>query len=174
VTEVSACPGCGAVLADDDWPLRRKLKASPACWHVYTTVVGHESEHLVELGGLHQLTVDAYGAQHAGEGSPAIGLPFSLIGLHLALDEEWTGLQVRAAHQAIAQRRPAWPSFARPDHPEWLVIADVATATNPEDHARLVKNWAASVWQAWSPEHARVREWANLVLPPSVRGQLVG
>ena len=53
-------------------------------------VVGHELGRLSQLGGLHQLTVDAYGAQHAGPRVPAIGVAFGLIGLHLALDQGWT------------------------------------------------------------------------------------
>ncbi|MHB8959789.1 MAG: DUF5946 family protein [Candidatus Limnocylindrales bacterium] len=64
-----ACPGCG--LRPPAWwrgavEPDRPLRASAACWGLHAELVGFELQHLVALGRLHQLTVDAYGAQHAG------------------------------------------------------------------------------------------------------------
>jgi hypothetical protein len=135
-------------------------------------VVGHELGHLALLGGLHQLTVDAYAAQHVGPQVPAVGVAFALIGLHLALDEGWTGAAVRAAHQHLAAHPSGWPRFSAPRTPGWLTVADVAGSPSPEEHARRARSWAASVWQAWSADHQRVREWANDSLTDAVRGRL--
>jgi len=170
--ETSDCPGCGVSLPVSDWPVRSRANASPACWQLYMSVVGHEFAYLPQLGGLHQLTVDAYGAQHAGEQVPAIGIAFALIGLHLALDDGWSGTQVRAAHQHLAARGGDWPAFSAPMSRAALTIADVAGSPTPEEHAARVRSWAASVWEAWTQEHARVREWADQALSSAVRARM--
>jgi uncharacterized protein DUF5946 len=168
----SACPGCGLLLPISDSPIDPRKHASPACWDLYTTVVGHELGHPAQLGSLHQLTVDGYGAQHAGPLVPAIGVAFGLIGLHLALDEGWTGNAVRAAHQHLAPHHTDWPRFTAPAAPAPLTIAHVAGSQTPQEHARRVRTWAASVWQAWSAEHGHVREWAKQTLTDAVRARL--
>jgi hypothetical protein len=172
VPESSACPGCGLTLPISDWPIDRRTNASPACWQVYVSVVGHELSHIPQLGGLHQMTEDAYRAQHAGPQVPEIGVAFSLIGLHLALDEGWSGTAVRAAHQHLAARGGPWPRFIPPGLPAEETIGDVAGSPTPEEHTRRVGAWAASVWQRWSAEHDRVRQWASEALTDEVRGRL--
>jgi hypothetical protein len=172
VSPTSACPGCGVELPASDWPLDRPVNASPACWHLCTEVTAHEYRHLAQLGRYHQLTVDAYGAQHAGEPTPAISTAFSLIGLHLALDEGWSGTAVRAAHQWIAERRPGWPAFTPPTAGEWMTVANVAASTTPSEHAERVEAWAASAWEAWQLENDHVRTWTDTVLPADVRDRL--
>jgi hypothetical protein len=169
---MTRCPGCGAGLPESDWPIGRRTNASAACWQLHAQVLGFEAEHLAGLGRFHQLTVDAYGAQHGGGRSPAISLPFSLIGLHLALEERWHGDEVRAAHQALAQQRARWPSFTPPVDPHWLTVAAVAGASTPDAHAERVQAWAASVWEAWRFEHDNVRAWADAELPPAERARL--
>jgi hypothetical protein len=134
--------------------------------------MGHEAEHLPQLGRFHQLTVDAYGAQHAGTPTPPISTAFSLIGLHLALEDGWTGDAVRAAHQFLAGRHTSWPAFHRPNDLGPLTVTHVRTAPTPEAHAERVQAWAASVWEAWKPEHQHVRAWADAVLTPDVRGKM--
>src|SRR5437763_7675505 len=170
--ETSDCPGCGVSLPVSDWPVRSRANASPACWQLYMSVVGHEFAHLPQLGALHQLTVDAYGAQHAGEQVPAIGVAFALIGLHLALDDGWSGSHVRAAHQYLADRGGEWPVFSAPPSRAALTIADVAGSPTPEEHATRVRAWATSVWEAWAPEHDHVREWADQSLTTEPRARM--
>jgi hypothetical protein len=171
-TDITACPGCGLELPVSEWPLDRAVNATPACWHLCTEVIANEMQNARDPGRLHQLTVDAYGAQHAGEPTPRISTAFSLIGLHLALDEGWTGTAVRAAHQYLAQVRREWPGFAPPESRRGLTIADVASAANPEQQAERVQAWAASAWGAWRADHDRVRAWSAEVLPAEVRGRL--
>ena len=136
------------------------------------TVVGHELTHIPQLGGFHQLTEDAYAAQHAGPGVPAIGIAFALIGLHLALDEGWSGTGIRAAHQYLAAHHNEWPHFATPSEPAALTVAHVAGSPTPAEHASRVQSWAASVWESWSTEHQAVREWANETLDEAARARL--
>lgn len=124
------------------------------------------------LGQLHQLTVDAYAAQHPGPQVPAITLPFALIGLHLTLEEGWSGSAVRAAHQALARHHSRWPRFVAPGERGAMTAADVAAAASAHQHAELVRAWATGVWEAWEAEQPAVRSWALAVLPADLRGRL--
>jgi hypothetical protein len=130
-----------------------------------------EMEHLAQLGRFHQLAVDAYGAQHAGGTSPLISTAFSLLGLHLAFDDGWTGPAVRAAHQALAGRGP-WPTFTPPHQPTWLTAAAVSDMSNVTEHATVLERWARSAWDAWQSEHDHVRRWAAEAFPAASRARL--
>ncbi len=143
-----------------------------ACWQLYGEVLGYEAEHLSELGRFHQLMVDAYGAQHAGGPTPRIATAFGLIGLHLALEEGMSGIEIRAAHQHLARHFAEWPAFARPTRPATLTVSDVAAAGSPEAHADLVQRWARSVWSSWDAAHERVATLVAERLPADVRGRL--
>jgi len=166
---MSTCPGCGVVLPGSAEPWDPRSLASEACHALYGEVAGYESQHVVELGRWHQLLVDAYAAQHAGERTPAIGTAFALIGLHLAIDVGWDGLQVRNAHQRLAAAARTWPSFAFPASRGDRTIFDVAIAASPDEHVERLRAWAAAVWTAWSGSHEAVRalvlEHADAVAP---------
>lgn len=168
----SPCPGCGVVLEATDWPMARRVNASPACWDRYTQVLSFELEHLTRLGRYHQLIVDAYGAQHAGAPSPPISAAFGLIGLYLSLEHDWSGTAVRAAHQFLAQRYSTWPSFRGRADDLVITVDDVAGATTADVHASRVQAWGRAVWNSWAPEHPLVGSWAEAVLSPEVRDRL--
>lgn len=183
----TVCPGCGLALPDaasprdvasprDAAPARdaplardRRRNASAACWRLYGEVLGYESQHIAVLGRLHQLTVDAYGAQHAGGGTPPIGPTFGLLGLRLALEDGWTGRQVRDAHLYLARTFRDWPTWDPPPRPAQLTVFDVAGAGSPEAHADSVERWARAVWASWTAEHGRVAALVGALLPPDVR-----
>jgi len=168
----TSCPGCGIDLPDEGESLERRRNASAACWRLYGEILLHESAWLARVGRLHQLTVDTYGAQHAGGHAPAIATAFGLIGLRLALEDGWTGTEVRAAHQYLARRHRTWPAFA-PASITWRVtVIDVAGIGSPEAHEEAVSRWAADVWSSWRREHDRVARLVGERLPPDVRGRL--
>jgi len=153
---MAACPGCGVVLPGDAEPWDPRSLASEACHQLYGEVAGYESQHVVELGRWHQLLVDTYAAQHAGERTPSIGTAFALIGLHLALDEGWDGLQVRDAHQRLAAASRMWPRFDAPPSRGELTVFDLALAGSPEEHIARLRAWAEAVWRAWAGSHDAV------------------
>ena len=159
---VSVCPGCGLRASPGGIPLDRPLNASAECWGLHAELVGFELNHPDLAGRYHQLTVDAYGAQHAGRPTGRIYVAYSLVGLHLALDRGWSGPQVRALHQRMGRPDASWPDFRRSSRTGALTVADVVTAgawvDSVEGHATLVDRWAHSVWDAWSDQAARVRE----------------
>lgn len=167
----SVCPGCGLTLpASTD--LHARSNASEACWQLYGEVAAHEAVHVVVLGLLHQLTVDTYGAQHAGGSAARIGVAFALIGLRLSLDEGWSGGEVRDAHQHLAANFRDRPEFAPPVERTWMTVYDVALATSPDEHARLVRRWAAEVWAAWEQVREDVVALLGARLPMEVRARI--
>lgn len=140
------------------------MNASPECWAVNAEQVGFELAHPVLVGRCHQQSVDAYGAQHAGEPTGRIRVAYSLVGLHLALDRGWSGERVRAFHQRMGRPDGSWPAFERPATDGGplgsLTVDDVARAGaragSVDGHARAVDRWARQVWAAWEEEHDAV------------------
>ena len=159
MVQVDVCPGCGLALAAPTAPTGiAPPGSSEGCWSVLLEVSAFEAEH-VGLSAGHQLLVDAYGAQHAQPGS--IRLPYSLVGLLLALEEDWPGPAVRALHGRMGRPRPDWPALARPRLRGGRTILDVAAAGaragSEAGHESELRTWAAEVWAAWSAQHEQVR-----------------
>lgn len=162
------CPGCGLRLPASGWEAPAGLNASGECWQVLAEVVGFEVAHVELVRRFHQLTVDAYGAQHAGGAASALRVAYSLVGLHLALDRGMPGPQVRAVHQRMGRPDPSWPAFSVPGQRAEVTALDVAEAgvmlDSVEGHAALASRWAEAVWRAWGAEHGAVAELTDRLL----------
>jgi hypothetical protein len=130
-----------------------RLHATSACESVLDELLGYEFQHPVMLR-YHQLTVDAYGAQHAGGAAPPMRVAYGLAGLWLALEHGFSAEDVRAVHRRMGHPTAAWPAFLPPEPPQrWLTVLDVAEAGvrqhSDGGHARAVTQYAESVWGAW-------------------------
>jgi hypothetical protein len=51
-----------------------------------------------------------------------------------------------------------------PDHRGQMTVADLPAATDVEEHTRLVKEWAESVWKAYAAQHDIARGWIKAAL----------
>lgn len=173
MTTAITCPGCGLVSDEAGVEPDRPVWASAACWGLHAELAGFELLHMAQLGRFHQLTVDAYGGQHPDPEGTGLRLAYSLMGLCLALERGWTGVQVRDLHARMGRRQPWWPAFRRPA--AWAkagapepTVADVVLAGARSDavegHAEAVQAWARGVWEGWSPEHATIRAFTDRVL----------
>jgi hypothetical protein len=104
----SVCPGCGLELPlGEVLPLDPRIGASAECYWLSLHVAAFELSHQALLGRFRQLTVAAYGAQHPGDPGKPIRLGYSLVGLHLALDRGFSGVQVGSPH-GHAEACRAW------------------------------------------------------------------
>ncbi len=163
----TACPG-GLTLPPMSDPPDHRVNASPECLRVYGEVAGFASEH-APLMRLHQLTVDTYGAQHGGGTAPPIRLAYSLVGLHLALDHDLSGEQVRAAHQRMGKPDPSWPRLSSPDNFDTITVMAVAEAGVMVDsvpgHEAATQRWAGDVWAACQEQHQTVADLTQRLLP---------
>jgi hypothetical protein len=166
------CPGCGLQLPASGLRWDRGRNASPECWQLYGEVQGFELNHRELVRDFHQLTVDAYAAQHAsremGGDVPPISVAYALVGLHLALDRRVSGVEVRAAHQRMGKPDPSWPRLPVPEATGAMTVFDVAAAGamvgSVVGHAEAAQAWAAAVWQAWAAQHATVAALADRLL----------
>jgi hypothetical protein len=167
--DLRACRGCGASFPRTPWALDRDLRAAPECWRAYAEATTFAAGHLAVTGAVVQLTVDVYGAQHAGEPTPPIRVAYALVGLYLAVERGRDGDAVLAAHQRMGRPQEWWPTFDPPAEPGAVTIADVlaagAAAESPDGHVAAVRRWAEAVWQAWAPRHADVVALADRLVP---------
>jgi hypothetical protein len=150
------CPGCGIRLPVTETAPEGRYNASAECWQLY----GELAAYTVTRGYaefIHQLAVDAYGAQHVGAHARPIGVAFALIGLYLACERHYTGRQVQHLHMLLARRSKTWPPFVPPPHMGSVTVGDVVRAQPGAERDAMLRVWGQSVWDAWRPEHERVR-----------------
>jgi len=160
----TTCPGCGLEMPASDLVYDRKFHASAECWSVLEEVPATEYQNAVLFGQVHQLTVDAYSVQHAGGEHPDKSVCIHLLGLYLVLERGVPPMQVAP----LLQRRAAaggWPHLEPPEERAALTVFDVGMAGSPQEHARIVQEWAREVWRVWRPHHAAAAELATGLLP---------
>ena len=157
------CEGCGAIVPDVDGPSHRYIGASPGCWAAFGEVLA------MEFGDFrhpecHRLTVDTYAVQHPGTPSrqsiQSVGA--HLIGLHLVLERGLDSTTATRAIRRAATRSSLFSWLTPPESMGDVTVLDVRAARDLTEHERQVRAWAESVWEAWSPHHETVREWAVL------------
>lgn len=157
-TPLRVCSGCGLRMPATDAPAAdERVNASPECWSLHNELTGYT----VMRGDaefIHQLLVDTYAAQHAGEQSRPIGVAFALIGLYLTYEKGYNGRQVQHLHMLLARRTKEWPAFQRPASTGALTVRDVLQAEPGDARDASLRRWGRSVWDAWSAEHARVKK----------------
>lgn len=150
------CLGCGLELPKQNLPVTSRYDASEECWQLYLGLTAyHLSRSDPEF--IHQVAVDAYGAQHAGEATRPVTVAFALIGLYLAVERGYTGRRVQLAHTALAKQRIDWPRLHRPERRASLTVQDVLKARPGEERDQTLMKWAACVWRVWEEEHEWVR-----------------
>jgi hypothetical protein len=162
----AGCPGCGLDLPRSSYPYDGYYLASPECWSVYNDVLAREYQEPVLFGRVHQLTVDAYAAQHAGGPHPDKSVCVHLVGLHLVLDRGTAPPDVPRRLQRLASRVSRWPHLAPPRERGPLTVLDVAQARSSLEHGEQARAWAESVWRAWSAHHAAIAELVRSAYSP--------
>lgn len=147
--EANRCPMCGGIVP----------AGVARCRDLFNEVCAREYSDPA-FGAVHLLTVDAYALQHSEEHGPRSNA------FHLA---RLGRLMERGESAAIGQRPPRavgkaeesryrqFPELEPPAFRGSLTIADVPSASDPDDHARRVWAWARSVWEAYRQHHG----WAH-------------
>ena len=157
---LTPCPDCGGLFPATGGPTHRYLGASPGCWACFGEVLAREYSDLAYYA-VHRLTVDAYALQHPGQPAPQTIRSVALHAISLcAIFEQGAALGEAAGVIAQATRhkeRFVW--LPPPPSMGPLTIADVRPASDPDDHARRVRRWARSVYDAWAEHHLTIRRW---------------
>jgi hypothetical protein len=159
------CPGCGVRLPVAEDNRDGRYNTSAACWQLNGELNAYTlTRRDRESAFIHQLQVDAYGAQHVAMDARPIGAAFALIGLYLTCERGYTGLQVQHMHMLLARRSKTWPHFAPPLHAGDVTVLDVMQAPPGEERDAALRRWGYSVWQAWQHERERVRSLLESVM----------
>jgi hypothetical protein len=105
---------------------------------------------------IHQHIVDAYQAQTADAMTKPIGLVFSLVGLYLQLEKNYTGREVQLAHMKLAKNKKLWPAIELPLNRGQINVTDVLKADAGEARDIMIRHWCESVWAAYKESHKTV------------------
>jgi hypothetical protein len=158
--DTSKCFSCGGVFPDINGPVHKYMSSSPGCWSVYGEVLAREYSDPTYFD-VHRLTVDSYAVQHPGstdrKSIQSVGV--HLIRLCLFLEH---GLTADKANDAMLLAGKEKDSFIFLDPPQsmgMVTAADVYRANSAEEHKAIVRDWARSVWEAWSMHHDTIRKW---------------
>lgn len=149
------CPGCGLSLPSLGPRASGNFNNSAECGQRYDELSAFTLS-LADPTFLHQLAVDAYGAQHADGKSPSIRTAFALAGLYLAIERGFSGRQVQRAHTLMARRPRPWPVFALPPTRGALTVRDVLGASGDRARCEALRAWGEAVWAAWSSEREQI------------------
>jgi len=107
---------------------------------------------------IHQHAVDTYAAQTADGRTKPVKITFALVGLHLMLENNFTGRQVQRVHMALAKRTRLWPSFPLPHDRGVMTVHDVLAAAPGPRRDAAIRAWCRSVWTAYGGCHSAVAD----------------
>jgi hypothetical protein len=163
---MEVCPDCKIALPKNDSLSHVYLGASPSCWALYGELLAREYNDPAYMTA-HRMTVDAYCAQHPGkpERRTIQSINVHLVGLFLTVERDTSGDFARNAIGTLIENyadRFQWlnPPSSLGD----MNVQDILAAKDACSHQRLARQWAASVWQAWSSYHDHIRTLAELVI----------
>ncbi len=111
---------------------------------------------------VHQLTVDAYAAQHPGTPSAQSiqSVTVHLVGLYIVFELGRTPTEARKTIQRAVQHKKDFVWLDPPPSLGEMTILDIHGARDHAEHNSRVRKWAMSVWKAWEPHHPKIRRWA--------------
>ena len=116
---------------------------------------------------IHQHVVDAFTAQTADRDTKPIAVAFALIGLCLYLEKNYTGKQVQLAHMTLARHKREWPKFELPETRGEITVADVLSEEAGAMRDAKIREWCASVWQAYGGSRKQVLDLVSRFLHDS-------
>lgn len=165
-TQESICPGCGLRMpVDPRLQYDGYFNCSAECYDIFAEVLARDYTTPYIFGNVHQTTVDAYAVQHAGGPHPDKSIAVHLLGLYLALERGLPAPAIAPYMQRLASIVTAWPHFPPPAVTGAPTIFDIALTGDPETHVARVRQWAAAVWEAWSPHHGAIATLTHRYLP---------
>jgi hypothetical protein len=137
------------------------MPASVGCWAAFGQV---QADELMRFGypPAHRLVVDAYAAQHPGDGRDRRARQsvfVHLVGLCAILER---GADRDSATEAIRRAlagRPDFPVLKRSKGPGQLTVVSMQGAVDLEDYTSRARSWATSVWESWADCHQQIRDW---------------
>ena len=135
------------------------VPSSPGCWQTFAAVQADEIQRF-GYQSAHGLVVDAYMAQHPGDGTDRRdrqSVFVHLIGLCARLEDHAPDDRVRYVFRRLLKERSEFPVASRSRGPGPMTVLHVVGARDLVDYERRACEWGAAVWESWSGEHDRIR-----------------
>ena len=154
----SPCPRCGAVVPDTDRPVHEYVPAAPGCWQLFGEV---QADELQRFGypPTHPLIVDAYMAQHPGDGHDRRdrqSVFVHLCGLYARLELEVPASCATDILRRVVAVHEEFPVLTRARGPGELTVLHVVDALDRTAYEARALEWAHAVWQTWTAEHVLI------------------
>jgi len=164
------CPGCGALVPDISGPTHQYVPSAPGCWRVFGEVQADQLRRFA-YPPAQRLVVDAYMAQHPGDGRDRRerqSVFVHLVALCAVLERALPADLVTRLMAALVQARAdEVPLLAPPVEPGRLTVLHMVGSGDLDDYSRRAHEWSSAVWQAWSVHHARIRRAVDEVMRES-------
>lgn len=109
-----------------------------------------------DISFIHQHIVDAHIAQTADEMTKSISITFSLVGLYLYIERNFTGRQVQQIHMNMAKNKRQWPKFVLPVLRGDINVSDVLAASPGTERDKMIRKWCESVWDAYKESRGTI------------------
>lgn len=152
------CSGCGVSLPRIEGPTHRYMTATPACWRAFGNLLAAGYADPARRS-FHQIVVDAYAAQHPGEGlrEQVQSVGIHLMTLCLFLEHGTDPALGSELHRRMIRR----PEFHRiePSGGSAVTAPHVPLTGAPEEARRAAYDWGQAVWKLYAHEQPTVRRW---------------
>lgn len=160
VDKMIACPGCGALVPDVDGPVHKYVPSAPGCWKMFGEVQADES-HRFRYPPAHRVVVDAYMAQHPGDGRDRRdrqSVFVHLVGLCAVLEHDLPHpYATRLLGDVLRHHHGDFPILARTEGPGPLTVLHMLGAAHLDEYERRAREWATAVWASWNAHHELIR-----------------
>jgi hypothetical protein len=154
------CPQCGALVPDIPGPVHRYVPSSPGCWMTFGEVQAEEMQRFGHPPA-HSLVVDAYMAQHPGDGRDRRerqSVFVHLVGLCAVLEDGMPAERATQTLRSIVGRREGFPVLERSSGPGDLTVLHMVGARDLPDYEARARQWGKAVWETWADTHGIIRE----------------
>ncbi|MBV9819461.1 MAG: hypothetical protein JOZ07_14105 [Solirubrobacterales bacterium] len=134
------------------------VPSAPGCWQIFGEVQANELQRF-GYPPAHRLIVDAYMAQHPGDGSDRRdrqSVFAHLAGLYARLELDLAAERAGQIVRRIVSRRADFPILRRDRGPGELTIQHMVGARDQADYEARAQDWAQSVWRSWTVHHSTV------------------
>jgi hypothetical protein len=160
------CAGCGALVPDIDGPVHKYVPSAPGCWKTFGEVQADEALRF-RYPPAHRLVVDAYMAQHPGDGSDRRdrqSVFVHLVGLCAVLVLEMPAARSTELFRRLLRDRDDFPHLRRTGDPGLLTVTHVVGAVDLDDYDARAREWGRAVWESWPEHHQLIRAALEQVL----------
>lgn len=147
-------------MPDIEGPVHKYVPSAPGCWKIFGEVQADEA---LRFGypPEHRLVVDAYMAQHPGDGQDRRdrqSVFVHLVALCALIEHSTPPDAVTRLLGRVVRSRPDFPNLRRSGDPGAVTVRDMVGASDLADYGTRAREWGTAVWASWADHHSLIRE----------------